>query len=714
MTDTQKDPVPVIRIAICTEYPHLLTPHQFLRRKNDWKVQYQVMPLYHPSATDPTELTAYSDRILSNYEWVQNFMGKVCDNIEGARSGDMSTSQLYEVYLMKQLNWASHLGLKTVIIPYKYVEILTEANLVRLLLHHLSRTAYLLTILISIPAVLQNDPEIGKSDENSVDFPSIRVTESFSWDGWHLWRRIQKLSDFHPQIAVNLCFSESAVNYILPVNVQRWISESIRYISLDTSLFMANDAGFPVLPRVWQSIVKTFMAYNVGVILKGEANIIHDADEGIVDRPQDEDDDLALPDGNSLSYYVQYLRFLQGNVDKGLDNVARYSYSFWDALQTPLQPLMDHLESQTYEVFEQDPIKYRQYEDAIHSALKKLYFGSSDSCAMQVSEINDLNCAVSGPPGLSLVSTTSMRESTPASKRCKFDAEDGKSVITVMVVGAGRGPLVSATLSAASRASVPVFIYAVEKNPNAVITLEHRAVSEHWQGTVEIVAQDMRYWTPPVLADLLVSELLGSFGDNELSPECLDMAQLRLLNPVGGLSVPVSYRSFLQPISAPLHWMSARDQQRVSAGGFLENNGVSGAFQRQYGGGRGGASGLEVPYVVYLRRYVPLSANSQAVWDFVHPRPSLWGSSSAGKAINSHNVYQANKRHATVRFQIERDGCCHGFAGYFDCCLFDDVTLSITPETHSDGMFSWFPIFFPLLQPIDVTKGSDIAIDIWR
>jgi hypothetical protein len=30
---------------------------------------------------------------------------------------------------------------------------------------------------------------------------------------------------------------------------------------------------------------------------------------------------------------------------------------------------MDNLESQTYETFERDPIKYRNYEDAIHSAL---------------------------------------------------------------------------------------------------------------------------------------------------------------------------------------------------------------------------------------------------------------------------------------------------------------------------------------------------------
>ncbi len=35
----------------------------------------------------------------------------------------------------------------------------------------------------------------------------------------------------------------------------------------------------------------------------------------------------------------------------------RYEYPYYNYLQTPLQPLMDNLESQTYEVFEQDPVK---------------------------------------------------------------------------------------------------------------------------------------------------------------------------------------------------------------------------------------------------------------------------------------------------------------------------------------------------------------------
>lgn len=48
---------------------------------------------------------------------------------------------------------------------------------------------------------------------------------------------------------------------------------------------------------------------------------------------------------------------------------------------------------------------------------------------------------------------------------------------------------------------------------------------EFWGDLVTVVLSDMRRWQAPELADIIVSELLGSFGDNELSPECLDGAQ---------------------------------------------------------------------------------------------------------------------------------------------------------------------------------------------
>lgn len=108
----------------------------------------------------------------------------------------------------------------------------------------------------------------------------------------------------------------------------------------------------------------------------------------------------------------------------------------------------------------------------------------------------------------------------------------------VMVVGAGRGPLVRRVRSAAGRAGIDIDVYAVEKNPNAVVTLQNAKITENWSN-VTIVAGDMRAWESPVLADILVSELLGSFGDNELSPECLDGAQ-KYLRP-GGISIPCKY-----------------------------------------------------------------------------------------------------------------------------------------------------------------------------
>lgn len=73
-----------------------------------------------------------------------------------------------------------------------------------------------------------------------------------------------------------------------------------------------------------------------------------------------------------------------------------------------------------------------------------------------------------------------------------------------------------------------------------------------WEDRVTIVAADMRYWEAPQKADILVSELLGSFGDNELSPECLDGAQRFLRED--GISIPSSYTSYLQPVTTCKLW----------------------------------------------------------------------------------------------------------------------------------------------------------------
>ena len=43
-----------------------------------------------------------------------------------------------------------------------------------------------------------------------------------------------------------------------------------------------------------------------------------------------------------------------------------------------------------------------------------------------------------------------------------------------------------------------------------------------------------------------------------------------------------------------------------------------------------------------------------------------------------------------------------------------EFMLSINPETHSPGMFSWFPIYFPIKTPVYVPAGATVECSIWR
>ena len=166
---------------------------------------------------------------------------------------------------------------------------------------------------------------------------------------------------------------------------------------------------------------------------------------------------------------------------------------------------MDNLESCTYEVFEKDPIKYSEYQRAIFRAIMD---------------------------------------------KLPNEEEDKNKILQIMVLGAGRGPLVRASLQAASLANRKIKVFAVEKNPNAIVTLLTQK-EETWGDSVDVISSDMRMWKPEEKdkADIIVSELLGSFGDNELSPECLYSAQH--LFKADAISIPCSYTSWVSNCVKP-------------------------------------------------------------------------------------------------------------------------------------------------------------------
>lgn len=382
----------------------------------------------------------------------------------------------------------------------------------------------------------------------------------------------------------------------LPSNeeLDRWLGEPVAALIIQAKSFITNKKGYPVLPKRHQEFIKKMFNIGCQIVISGPSGI---------------------------KQHFNYLGYLYQNTTSLTPYSSDYISGFEDYLQTPLQPLKHNLQSYVYETFEQDPIKYYEYQRAISKAI--------------------------------------------------IDKYEDKEII-VFVVGAGRGPLVDAALNAAKDSNIKVKVYAVEKNENAIPTLLLKN-KEKWENQVTIINKDMRVWNPSEKCDILVSELLGSFGDNELSPECLDGAQKYLKND--GLSIPSSYTSYLSPIqSRKLHVEISSIRKNIDNCNFQK------------------------PYVVQLNNVYNI-APSKPLFTFIHPKT---------------NLEESNDRDGFLMFNVSQDCVLHGFAGYFDTVLYKDIHLSIVPETFSEGMFSWFPAYFPLMKPMLLNKGEELQVNFWR
>lgn len=275
--------------------------------------------------------------------------------------------------------------------------------------------------------------------------------------------------------------------------IHKSIGSQLKAICFPTKIFLTNKRGYPTLSKTHQVIfieVLRRIGRTVRVLIEGPAVHSIEGSGNPMGATQ------CLP-------YLQYIRHLRQRPEVGANLLdtpeSQMEEAYLDHLQRPLQPLGDHLEFQTYETFEKDPVKYAKYQQALLLALR-------DGWGSVVK---------TGKP---------MR-------------------VTILVVGAGRGPLVTAALEAIKEVRMlPEFrrqpplqaqVWAVEKNPSAVLYLE--SMTRHnplWkEARVKALHMDMRQLSRASLGeansgsglvDIVVSELLGSFGDNELSPECLD------------------------------------------------------------------------------------------------------------------------------------------------------------------------------------------------
>jgi len=153
--------------------------------------------------------------------------------------------------------------------------------------------------------------------------------------------------------------------------------------------------------------------------------------------------------------------------------------------------------------------------------------------------------------------------------------------------------------------------------------------------------------------------------DSSVPPPLLDF-------PDDGISIPADSVSYLAPISCPKLWCELNAAQKRKS--------------------------FETSYVVMLHNFFAL-AEAQEVFRFDHP---------------NRDAIIDNNRFKQMTFHLKESATIHGFAGYFDSKLYKDVHISIYPKTFSEGMFSWFPIYFPIKSPVCVPKGTQLDVSFWR
>ena len=293
---------------------------------------------------------------------------------------------------------------------------------------------------------------------------------------------------------------------------------ALRAVAFDTTAFLTNKRGYPTLSKSHQ-VLFTELLRRLGRTLRILV-------QGV---PYHHSRQTEAGGQSGCLSYLQYLRHLRSREDviDVLDTTSsQLESAYLDHLQSPLQPLGDNLEFQTYETFETDPVKYMRYKQAIEIALRD---------------------------GISLNHFKKISIDNPQTNGALPSFR-----VTILVVGAGRGPLVRAALQAVqavNQAGISMIpnVVAVEKNPCAVLYLHSvKAREASWANTVTIAECDMRFAAqhqilkgliqdPEKRADICVSELLGSFGDNELSPECLDGVQKSGLLKEACVCIPQRY-----------------------------------------------------------------------------------------------------------------------------------------------------------------------------
>jgi type II protein arginine methyltransferase len=108
----------------------------------------------------------------------------------------------------------------------------------------------------------------------ALDVPALRSPDGDLNATWEMWDIIRSICDYNPRltlsafscashVAVHRSFSALDLTPPLPSTLgalSRWAAESVRFIYLPSSTFIANNKGYPVLPKGTQSFIRDSVA----------------------------------------------------------------------------------------------------------------------------------------------------------------------------------------------------------------------------------------------------------------------------------------------------------------------------------------------------------------------------------------------------------------------------------------------------------------------
>ena len=304
-----------------------------------------------------------------------------------------------------------------------------------------------------------------------------------------------------------------------------------------------------------------------------------------------------------------------------------------DYLDLPMRPYEDKLEKAGYEKMESETKKYELYKKAFEEAIKTF---------------------------------------PQNAKLC------------VGILGAGKGGIVKEVYKAiVSLKYTSVSIVAIDINDEAIELLKERN-KVLWGESVKIIHKDLvslKLEDVGEVFDIVLSELLGSFGDNEMAPDILNSMDVNLFKDKT-IWIPESYTSLIAPAYNDTLSEYITRQVRLSPG---------------------------EPEELYEKMWV-LKTTEKFVSDSLLAKPKPVFKFEHKGRPNPDSVKNFETR---IRFEVDRlilniKVNFHVLYGFFECTLYGNVKFDTVPNPPFKTILKeWNPVVFPLVSDSGIVKNKD-------